>query len=62
MTRVGSAARNPTGDVVLERDGNRAARGPRRDHRRDRLGTVCRVRIATWNVNSIEQRVPRFLP
>src|SRR5215212_8027822 len=25
-------------------------------------GTVERVRIATWNVNSIKQRVPRLLP
>src|SRR4051812_46578726 len=25
-------------------------------------GTVGRVRIATWNVNSVKQRVPRLLP
>ena len=25
-------------------------------------GTVLTVRIATWNVNSVKQRVPRFLP
>ena len=24
--------------------------------------TVCRVRVATWNVNSVRQRVPRLLP
>ena len=32
-------------------------RGPRR-----RPGTVETVRIATWNVNSVRQRVPRLLP
>src|SRR5438477_9689804 len=26
------------------------------------LGTVHDVRIATWNVNSIKQRLPRLLP
>ena len=26
------------------------------------LGTVRSVRLATWNVNSIKQRVPRLLP
>src|SRR5919112_5168673 len=25
-------------------------------------GTVGRVRIATWNVNSVKQRLPRLLP
>ena len=25
-------------------------------------GTVGSVRIATWNVNSVKQRVPRLLP
>src|SRR5687767_7162204 len=29
---------------------------------RDSAGTVGSVRIATWNVNSIKQRVPRLLP
>ena len=24
--------------------------------------TVCRVRVATWNVNSVRQRMPRLLP
>src|SRR5918996_4109374 len=27
-----------------------------------RGGTVRAVRIATWNVNSVKQRVPRLLP
>jgi exodeoxyribonuclease III len=30
--------------------------------RLDRRGTVGPVRIATWNVNSLKQRVPRLLP
>src|SRR6185436_11346676 len=29
---------------------------------RVRAGTVDAVRIATWNVNSVKQRVPRLLP
>src|SRR3989337_2226605 len=24
--------------------------------------TVCGVRVATWNVNSVKQRLPRLLP
>jgi exodeoxyribonuclease III len=33
-----------------------------REARLDRRGTVGPVRIATWNVNSLKQRVPRLLP
>ena len=29
---------------------------------RRRSGTVQSVRVATWNVNSLKQRMPRFLP
>ena len=29
---------------------------------RARRATVGRVRVATWNVNSVKQRVPRLLP
>jgi exodeoxyribonuclease III len=32
------------------------------DRKRATAGTVTGVRIATWNVNSVKQRVPRLLP
>src|SRR5215207_11247447 len=39
-------------------------RPPPRARRRARpaAGTVGAVRVATWNVNSVKQRVPRLLP
>ena len=37
-------------------------RRPKVGRRFSNLGSVSRVRIATWNVNSVKQRLPRLLP
>src|SRR5215471_4829097 len=44
--------------------GRRAMPGPRRPGRATSVAgsTVGQVRVATWNVNSVKQRVPRLLP
>jgi exodeoxyribonuclease III len=47
-------SRNLVGRLI--RHETRVAKAP------DRVGTVGAVRIATWNVNSLKQRMPRFLP
>ncbi|MDQ3787615.1 MAG: hypothetical protein M3422_10275, partial [Actinomycetota bacterium] len=47
--------------------GTSSARRWRRSRRRSRElsvggASVCGVRVATWNVNSVKQRMPRLLP
>ena len=52
------ASAQPAADPAARRDAlDSDARSPG-----GRAGTVDPVRIATWNVNSIKQRVPRLLP
>jgi Endonuclease/Exonuclease/phosphatase family len=56
----GDAVRAGPGELrwTIRRSGRRVGRGAAVGS----AGTVGQVRIATWNVNSVRQRVPRLLP
>src|SRR5438067_1941747 len=59
---ITSASSGISASVSWAIDWSAAARSTRESSQVSPLATVGSMRLATWNVNSIKQRVPRLLP